>query len=198
MTWREERDALIAQTIAFVESVTGKPPDFAQFTPLSKHPSQLPQSSAVPQANPPVQPVVEMVASLSVGGDKTPPLDGNPPSPGIVAEKIATEAGTARASDTVNSESRNSEPRGSGAREQEPASPPATKTAFASELFRRHPSANIAAPLDWRRDMQTEICARIASFRAHQERFNRERQEYFSTTLARLRASAPKPPRTDD
>jgi hypothetical protein len=38
-------------------------------------------------------------------------------------------------------------------------------------------------------DMQTEIRARIASFRAHQERFNRERHEYFSATLARLRAS---------
>ncbi len=38
-------------------------------------------------------------------------------------------------------------------------------------------------------DMQTEIRARIASFRAHQERFNRERHQYFSATLARLRAS---------
>jgi hypothetical protein len=38
-------------------------------------------------------------------------------------------------------------------------------------------------------DVKTEIQGRIASFRAHQERFNRERQEYFSATLARLRAS---------
>jgi len=36
-------------------------------------------------------------------------------------------------------------------------------------------------------EMANEIRARVASFRAHQERFNREREEYFSQTLARLR-----------
>jgi hypothetical protein len=36
--------------------------------------------------------------------------------------------------------------------------------------------------------MAAEIRARVASFRAHQERFNREREEYFAATLARLRA----------
>ena len=30
---------------------------------------------------------------------------------------------------------------------------------------------------------------RIESFRKHQERFNRERAEYFNATLARLRAA---------
>ncbi|WP_349543315.1 hypothetical protein [Bradyrhizobium sp. ARR65] len=39
------------------------------------------------------------------------------------------------------------------------------------------------------RDLKTEINARVASFRAHQERFNREREEYFSATLAKLRAA---------
>ena len=39
-------------------------------------------------------------------------------------------------------------------------------------------------------EMANEIRARIASFRAHQERFNREREEYFNQTLARLRAAA--------
>jgi hypothetical protein len=38
-------------------------------------------------------------------------------------------------------------------------------------------------------DFQHELKARIASFRAHQERFNREREEYFTATLARLRAA---------
>jgi hypothetical protein len=33
-----------------------------------------------------------------------------------------------------------------------------------------------------------EIRARVAGFRAHQERFNREREEYFSKTLAKLKA----------
>jgi len=43
-----------------------------------------------------------------------------------------------------------------------------------------------------------KIRARVASFRAHQERLNREREEYFNQTLARLRDAikdAP-PPRT--
>jgi hypothetical protein len=38
-------------------------------------------------------------------------------------------------------------------------------------------------------EMQNEIRSRIANFRAHQERFNRERAEYFNATLTRLRAA---------
>ncbi len=43
-------------------------------------------------------------------------------------------------------------------------------------------------------EMANEIRARIAGFRAHQERFNREREEYFSRTLARLKASLDETP----
>jgi hypothetical protein len=47
-------------------------------------------------------------------------------------------------------------------------------------------------------DIRAEMQARVASFRAHQERFNREREEYCATTLAKVRAtlgedSAPAP-----
>jgi len=38
-------------------------------------------------------------------------------------------------------------------------------------------------------DVRTEIEARLANFRAHQERFHREREAYFSATLARARAA---------
>jgi hypothetical protein len=38
-------------------------------------------------------------------------------------------------------------------------------------------------------DVRTEIQTRLANFRAHQERFHREREEYFSATLARARAA---------
>jgi hypothetical protein len=38
-------------------------------------------------------------------------------------------------------------------------------------------------------DVRAEIHDRIANFRAHQQRFHREREEYFSTTLARARAA---------
>src|SRR5262249_21346091 len=48
-------------------------------------------------------------------------------------------------------------------------------------------------------DMAREIRARVAGFRAHQERFNREREEYFSKTLAKLKATIDEmpPPRSD-
>ena len=38
-------------------------------------------------------------------------------------------------------------------------------------------------------EVRTEIQTRLANFRAHQERFQREREEYFSATLARTRAA---------
>jgi hypothetical protein len=38
-------------------------------------------------------------------------------------------------------------------------------------------------------DFRTEVQTRIVSFRAHQERFDREREEYFTATLAKARAT---------
>ena len=38
-------------------------------------------------------------------------------------------------------------------------------------------------------DFRTEMQARIANFRKHQERFEREREEYFAATLTKLRAA---------
>lgn len=47
-------------------------------------------------------------------------------------------------------------------------------------------------------DFRSEMQARIASFRKHQERFEREREEYCAATLTKLRAAirdgAPPPP----
>ena len=45
------------------------------------------------------------------------------------------------------------------------------------------------ARLDLREDFQSEIKARVANFRAHQERFNREREAYCSATMAKVHAS---------
>ena len=45
------------------------------------------------------------------------------------------------------------------------------------------------AHLDLREDFQAEIRARVANFRAHQERFNREREAYCSATMAKVHAS---------
>jgi hypothetical protein len=70
--------------------------------------------------------------------------------------------------------------------------PPALKPA-ALEPARIVPPPLPAAPVvrsQLQGEMASEIRARVASFRAHQERFNREREEYFNQTLARLRAAA--------
>jgi hypothetical protein len=70
---------------------------------------------------------------------------------------------------------------------------PAETSVFAPvRMAELPPTAEISAPaprLVVRGEMASEIRARIAGFRAHQERFNRERDEYFSATLARLKAT---------
>jgi hypothetical protein len=54
---------------------------------------------------------------------------------------------------------------------------------------------------DLREDFQSEIKARVASFRAHQERFNREREAYCTATMAKVHAALKQgelsPPRLD-
>jgi len=117
MEWLKERDALIAQTMAFVQSVSGRKDDVARFAPGLYRPAAAP-AQADPESAAPVPPVPMKTVEIP-GPPKTIPL---------------------------------------------------------SRQFHQV-------------DVKTEIQTRIANFRAHQERFNRERQEYFSATLARLRAS---------
>jgi hypothetical protein len=124
MTWIKERDALIAQTMAFVQSVSGRKENPSRFDP-----GQFGTGAAQPQAEPePVAPVEMKIVEI----------------PG--------------------------------------------------------PPQNIPVSRQFQQvDVKTEIQSRIASFRAHQERFNRERHEYFSATLARLRASIDQlPPPRDE
>lgn len=123
MKWIKERDALIAQTMAFVQSVSGRQEAVSQFSPPP------PVAAAKPRIEPePAAPVPMKVVEIP-GPPKNVPYS--------------------RQFDQV--------------------------------------------------DVKTEIAARIAGFRAHQERFNRERHEYFSATLARLRASLEQlpPPRNE-
>jgi hypothetical protein len=133
MTWMTERDALIAQTMAFVRLVTGKKDE-------TDKPGALDRAEEPPQ-----QPAAEtspMEATLSRARDAA-ALPQSPPPP----------------------------------------TPPPREARVGQPVV---PS-----------DMKNEIRSRVASFRAHQERFNRERAEYFSATLERLRASiddAPSPP----
>jgi hypothetical protein len=120
MKWMRERDALIAQTLAFVQSVTG-----------TKDAGE-PLPSVLPEPTP------------------APPPPAAPSSPIVPAPAEA---------------------------QQRPA-----------------PAVQAPRPLV-PSDFQRELKARIESFRAHQERFNREREEYFSATLARLRAAIKDGPR---
>lgn len=111
MKWIRERDALIAQTLAFVESVTGRKDDVLQ------------------------------------------------PDGATVASTVAVETVAVAAA----------------AIEIELAQAPVPPTPL--------PSPRTSG------DFRTEMQARIANFRKHQERFEREREEYCAETLTKLRAA---------
>jgi hypothetical protein len=109
MKWVRERDLLIAQTLAFVQSVSGK-------KPVVGAPPQNSSKNLKPEIK--VEDLVQAVL--------------NPPRDQLIAE-------TPRLS----------------------ASPP--------------------------KDLRQEIERRIALFRAHQQRFHKERDTYFVSTMAQLR-----------
>jgi len=110
MTWMRERDALIAQTLAFVQSVAGTKED----------------------AGAPLPRLAPAAASFDLG-------------------PVVTTRTAAPPKDL-------------------PATPPVSRPIVSS-------------------DVRSEIGARIASFRAHQERFRREREDYFNATLGKARAA---------
>ena len=112
MKWIRERDALIAQTLAFVQSVTGRTDELLR-------PGALPDASA---------------ATIKA----------------VAVETVMVEV-------------------------EAPAPPPQPQPL---QLSPRTTS-----------DFRTEMQARIANFRKHQERFEREREEYCAQTLTKLRAA---------
>jgi hypothetical protein len=113
----QERDLLIAQTMAFVQSVTGKKPDADAFM-------AAPKAEQAPTVGVSVTDIEAILVETTVIAE--------PPKP---ARPI-----------------------------------------------------QIALP-DLRGDFQSEIKARIANFRAHQQRFLKEREEYCSATMAKVRAA---------
>src|SRR4051812_47689405 len=124
MKWMIERDLLIAQTMAFVQSVTGKKPDLG-----TKADAAAPFEAPAPADAPPP---VKATASL-------------PDIEAMLAESITVPTLTRQSAPIARTESKV--------------------------------------------DFQSEIRARVANFRAHQERFNREREAYGSTTMAKVLAS---------
>lgn len=119
MKWMRERDLLIAQTMAFVQSVTGRKPEADVFT----RPDITP-------VTPTRLPDVEAMLAEALG----------------IAEPTSAVAA-------------------------EPAKPvQPTRPAGRSEY-------------------QSEIQARVDKFRAHQAKFNREREAYCSATMAKMQAT---------
>jgi hypothetical protein len=128
MSWKKERDLLIAQTMAFVQSVTGKKPD-----------------AGLPEAKPGIEPAREAR-----------------PAPVSAVEMLAAEI----------------------------IAPPQAGSQVGTQANIRIPRSDVSS------DIRSEMQARVANFRAHQERFNRERDEYFSATLKKLRSSIANAPAT--
>ena len=156
MKWMKERDLLIAQTMAFVQSVTGKTPEAEKTVRASVTPLSVETSEATRPAAPLSDATLSKIASL-------------------LAETLpAPQAPTV-------------------------AQPPTVEVS--GETAREIPRPIPLARPDLREDFQSEIRARIASFRAHQERFNREREAYCTATMAKVHATLKQgelpPPRLD-
>jgi hypothetical protein len=141
MKWMRERDLLIAQTMAFVQSVTGKTPEAEKTVAASVALLSVETSETIHAVAAPAD-----IESLLA---KTPP---------------ATQAPRDISRDVSRDVSREEVPR---------------------ETSRPAPLAR----LDLREDFRSEIKARVANFRAHQERFSREREAYCSATMAKVHAS---------
>jgi hypothetical protein len=116
MNWKKERDLLIAQTFAFVQSVTGRKPDLEPTT---------------------AEPAVEAEAVEAMETAAEPELTGQPPQGVQLNSQISLQT---------------------------------PRKIVTSEI-------------------RTEMQARLASFRAHQQRFDKERDAHFSATLAKIRAA---------
>ena len=137
MKWMRERDLLIAQTMAFVQSVTGKKPEAEKTVATS---------------------VALFAIETSMPATRAAPM---PDIEALLAERSAMAEAPREAS-------------------REASRP-----------------VQITRP-DLRSDFQSEIRARVANFRAHQERFHRERDAYCSATMDKVHAAlreASQPPR---
>jgi hypothetical protein len=135
MKWMRERDLLIAQTMAFVQSVTGKMPE-----------AEMTVAASVAETSETTRPTAALF-DISALLAETPPAAPAPTEAQVPTVEVSGET-----------------PR---------------------EISRPVP---LARP-DVREEFQSEIKARIASFRAHQERFNREREAYCTATMAKVHAA---------
>jgi hypothetical protein len=132
MKWMRERDLLIAQTMAFVQSVTGKKPEAEQTVATS-------------------------VTITSVETADT--AAAMPDIEALMAETLAAELPQQALRETPRD----------AARPMQTIARADLRSGFQSEI--------------------SEIKARVANFRAHQARFNQEREAYCSATMAKVHAT---------
>lgn len=150
MKWMQERDLLIAQTLAFVQSVTGKTPDAE---PTAAEPTVVEPIVAEPMVVEPT--VAKPIALLKIEiSEAAEPPRAAAPLPAVTPVPVET--------------------------------PPAARAGEETPLERSMPTP--LPRLDLREDFQAEIRARVANFRAHQERFTREREAYCAATMAKVHA----------
>jgi hypothetical protein len=143
MKWMKERDLLIAQTMAFVESVTRKKPEAEQSVETLSVETQSIETRFIERS----------VSLLSVETSTTEKTASTPDIAALLA-----------------------------------------MTSTAAALPKPVP---VMRP-DVRSDFQSEIKARVANFRANQERFTREREAYCSATMNKIQATlrgSEQPPR---
>ena len=165
MKWMKERDLLIAQTMAFVQSVTGKAPEADKMPEAGKTVavSADPISVALPSVDrfeverfEPVSPAALALPDIALSLVQTPPAgraSAVPPAAEVQARAV-----------------------------------PAPMIEAPPEAPREIPSPVSFSRPDLREDFPSEIRARVASFRAHQERFSREREAYCAATMAKVHA----------
>ena len=133
MKWMRERDLMIAQTMAIVQSVTGKKPEAEKTVATSV-----------------------TITSVETSTDTTARL---PDIEALMAEALSVELPKQASRETPREASR---------------------------------LVQTIARADLRSGFQSEISeikARVANFRAHQERFNQEREAYCSATMAKVHAT---------
>ena len=152
MKWMKERDLLIAQTMAFVQSVTGKAPEVEE-TNATQVEARRVEARAME--------LFETIPAPAQAMASVAPLPAQTPQLPLAAAVQAQPIAEARVPAVVAS----------------------------AELVRETPRSTPLPRVDLREDFQSEIRARVASFRAHQERFTREREAYCTATMAKVHAT---------
>jgi hypothetical protein len=174
MDWKKERDELIAQTLAFVQSVTAKLPATAPFEQAIAAP-RLPAAGLQPEAG----------AAARIQAVPEPSIMPNAPAPNGPAPSLQAPSLQAQSPEVAGPEAPSPEAPSPGAPSPGAPSPGAPSPGA--------PSPKAARPAlsqpSLHGEIEQEVRTRVARFRAHQERFNRERAEYFDATIARLRAA---------